>query len=162
MTNFWAERLGQQTPAAAPAPSPAPAGNRPWWMPQTAPPPVQQTPQQPVQQYPQQVQQSTVPPDGEAHFGDLLHQDAYTTDKAQSARDTELCPDCSSPNYIAPKGYPNAMKKCFNCGYNPRFAHSTAGATGIGQKNVAPPRAARAQTLATSNFNPGVIIGRVG
>lgn len=91
----------------------------------------------------------------------LLRQDGYTTQRAQSAKDTEVCPDCGSVNYIAPAGHPNAMKQCFNCGFNPRFAHSTAGATGIGQNNL-PTRTARAQTLSQSNWNPQTAIAHIG
>lgn len=157
--SFWAQRLGTQQPAQQ-APPPPPAPTQPWWQPRPATPPA--APQQPYQQAPQQPQQQSVPADGKVPFGDLLQQDGYTTEKAQSARDSEPCPDCGSPNYIAPKGHPNAMKQCFECGYNPRFAHSTAGASGIGQNNVAPPKAARVQTGGESNFNPGTIVGRVG
>jgi hypothetical protein len=110
---------------------------------------------------PQAVQQHSVDPNGEATFSDLIHQDGYTTTKAQSARDTELCPECDSPNYMRPKGVPNALKQCFNCGFNNRFAHSTAGASGIGQKNVAPPKPARVQRMNTSTFDPTHIVGRV-
>lgn len=156
--SFWANRLGvqPQQPQAPAHPQPAhqaPAG--PWW---AVPQPAQQ---QSVQQTVTPQQQGSVTPAGEAHFGDLLSQDGYHTEKAQSAKDSELCPECDSPNYLAPKGHPNAMKQCFNCGYNPRFAHSTAGASGIGQSNVAAPKPARVQRLNQSNFNPGTIVGRV-
>lgn len=165
MAGFWSERLGVAPSQPAPAPAPAPASTTPWWMPQPAPQQPQSAPQQPqapAPQQPVQQQPSSVPPDGESHFGDLLHQDGYTTEKAQSARDSESCPECGSGNYMAAKGHPNSMKQCFNCGYNPRFAHSTAGAASTGQKNVAPPRPARVQLLAEGNFNPGQIVGRVG
>lgn len=154
MSGFWAQRLAPQQPVQAPVQ----ATSRPWWMPS----PQQQTEPAPFTPIPQQqsVAQS-VPLDQESSFGDLLHQDGYTTEKAQSMRDTETCPECDSPNYMSPKGIPNAMKQCFNCGFNPRFSHSTAGASGIGQKNVAPPKPARVQMLNESNFNPKHIIGRV-
>jgi hypothetical protein len=122
-------------------------------------PPVPAPPQQVV--VPQGAQQASVTPDGEYHIGDLLTQQEYTSSKAQSTRDNELCPDCDSPNYMRSKESPNSMKQCFNCGFNPRFAHSTAGASAIGQKNVAPPRPARVQALTQSNYNPQTIVGRV-
>lgn len=159
MGNFWANRVAQQqAPAAPPQPAPAPASNAPWWLPKQAP----QVPQQVVQQ-PQVPQQGVPDENGQVPIGYLLHQEGYqyTSDKAQSARDTERCPECDSGNYLKPKGVPNAMKQCFECGYNPRFAHSTAGASGIGQKNVEAPRPARVQTLSEGNFNPKVIVGRV-
>lgn len=108
----------------------------------------------------QPPQQGSVAPEEEQHFGDLLTQAEYTTEKAQSAKDTELCPDCGSQNYVAPAGHPNAMKQCFNCGWNPRFQHSTHGASGIGQN--LPTKTARSQTMSENSFNPGMIVGRVG
>jgi hypothetical protein len=118
-----------------------------------APAPVQQ-------QIPVPQPQGQVAPDQEVDLTSLLHQDGYTSTKAQSAKDTALCPECDSPNYLAAKGHPNAMKQCFNCGYNPRFEQSMAGASGIGQKNL-PVHTARAQTLSENNFNPGTLVGRV-
>lgn len=147
MSDFWQRRL-QPTTTAPPqqAPPPQPSGG-PWWMPGAAPRTVTQPQQVPVQQ-PGTVQPGSTPAGpstGEVPIELLLQQDQYTTEKAQSARDAERCPDCDSVNYMAPKGHPNAMKQCFECGFNPRFAHSTAGASGIGQKNVEAPRAARVQ-----------------
>ena len=166
VSDFWARRIGAKpSPPAAPAPPQQPASNRPWWMapaPAQAPPAAPQPAEQQQDQNPAPAQdQGSVTPGGEAHFGELIRQDHYTTEKAQSARDSEPCPDCGSPNYIRPHTSKNAMKQCFNCGYNERFAHSTAGASGIGQKNL-PTRTARAQTMSESTFNPQHIIGRVG
>ena len=168
MSDFWSKRLGQQ--AQQPAAPVAPAPTRPWWAVQQPPQPVQPYVPQPAQVTgivpsadPQQLPQpSSVDPNGESSFSDLIHQDGYTTTKAQSARDTELCPESDSPNYMRPKGVPNALKQCFNCGFNARFAHSTAGASGIGQKNVAPPKPARVQQMNVSTFDPTRIVGRVG
>jgi hypothetical protein len=154
-SDFWSKRLAPQQPAQMAPPAPS---NRPWWQPGVAP----QSTSAPIAVTPQpQPQQASVAPVGETHFGDLLLQDDYTSTKAQSARDKETCPDCQSPNYMAPQGHPNAMKQCFDCGWNPRFQHSTHGASGIGQQNL-PTRTARGQTLSTNNFNPQAIVGRVG
>lgn len=155
MSNFWANRLGASQQPSAPAPAPRTDG--PWWLPaqpQAAPQPpaqpVQQAPQTPTQHLQQQVS-----------MGDLLQQDAYTTTKAQSARDGEPCPDCGSVNYIAPVGHANAMKQCFECGYNPRFQHSTHGASGIGQAGL-PQYTARAQTQAPPGAAPmGSVIAHI-
>lgn len=54
---------------------------------------------------------------------------------------------------------PNAMRQCYECGYNPRFAHSTAGA-GMPTDAAAPARPAR-QVSTSNNYNPGVIVGKV-
>lgn len=162
MSNFWANKLGQQAaptaPAAAPAPAQAPANTGAWWMPQaTVQQPVQQPMQQVVQQgNPAQMSSQEVIDANQA----LLHQEEYTTDKAKSAKVESTCPDCGSPNFMRPSTSPNAMKQCFNCGYNERFQHSTHGATGIGQSDL-PTKAARVQMLNTNNFNPRTVIGKV-
>lgn len=112
--------------------------------------PVVPTPQQPNPQ----------PQQGEQHFGDLIRQDEYTTDKAQSIKDNERCPDCQSPNYVRSSQNPNSMKSCFDCGYNPRFQHSTHGATGIGQQNL-PTRSARSQTMSSTPADFGAVIAHI-
>jgi hypothetical protein len=157
MTGFWAQRL--QAASAPPAAPPAPPGNTPWWMPQ-APAPAPQQPTQPAPAaLPGPPQQASVAPTGEVPIGDLLRQDGYTTEKAQSARDGEGCPSCGSPNYMHIGGLQSRAKRCFECGYNPMFEHSTAGASGIGQ-NI-PVKSARVQTGGESHFNPQMIVGRV-
>lgn len=113
---------------------------------------------------PLQAQETPSSPATEQHLGELLSQDHYTTTKAMSAKDGETCPDCDSVNYMRSAQAPNSMKQCFNCGYNPRFLHTTHGASGIGQNNL-PVKTARSQTMNTNNFNPGQpghVIGRVG
>lgn len=104
-------------------------------------------------------QQVSVDPSGTTDVGTLLRQDGYTTDKAQSTKDSEVCPDCGSTNYMATKGHPNAMKKCFDCGYNPRFTQSMAGMSGTGQ-NI-PVKTARSQQMNTNTFDPGHIIAKI-
>ena len=158
--NFWANRVGvvPQQPAA-PA---APVSTRPWWQAgqgiqvQQQPQVVQQ-PQPQVQQPQPQVQQA---PDGKVPIEVLLQQEEYTTTKAQSAKDGEPCPDCGSVRYMRSSQQPNSLKQCFDCGFNPRFLHSTHGASGIGQKDL-PVHTARGQ-IDSPGWNPQTIIGRVG
>lgn len=161
--NFWANRLGTAPAQAAPEQVPVAPPTQPWW--------VTPTPQQHVvvQQQPPAADQALtspqglVPPsqaNGEQHFGDLISQQEYTTTKAQSAKDNERCPDCQSGNYVAPSGQPNMMKQCFNCGYNPRFQHSTHGISSTDP--AIPVHTARGQTLSQNNFNPQKIIAHVG
>lgn len=149
MSNFWANRLGTPPQQAAPPPPPAPAPaapNAPWWAPRQVAQPVTQ---QPV---PLPEVQSVTPAEG-ATFSEMLGQEEYTSTKAQSAKDTERCPECESANYVAEKGKPNSMKHCFDCGYNPRFGmQSMAGISGTGQ-NI-PTKTARVQTGNTSTWNP--------
>lgn len=157
MSDFWAKKLGQQAaPAAAPVP---PAPTRPWWQPAPAQPvaPQPATTLQPV--VPQTVQQGSVDPNAQSDIGTLLRQDGYTTEKAQSARDTEVCPNCQSTNYMRASGHPNSMKQCFECGSNPRFEQMAAGTTGIPTKG--PVRAARVQNPETGAPKMGTIIQHI-
>lgn len=154
MSDFWAKKLG--VAPATPQPTAPAQNNQPWWAPQT----VAQPQQQPATVV---GQQALVPPsqaNGEQHFDALLQQDGYTTTRAMSAKDSERCPDCNSTNYISPQGHPNALKQCFDCGYNARFLHTTHGVSATGQ-NI-PVHTARGQTLSTNNFNPKGIIAHVG
>jgi hypothetical protein len=152
VSSFWAQRVGIQ-PQQQQAPAPPPASTRPWWQPQpVAPAPVVLTPEQmPAHEFPP-AQQGSVAPEGEAHFGDLLRQDEYTTTKAQSAKDTETCPSCGSTNYVRASGHPNSMKRCFECGTNPRFEQMAAGTTGIPTKG--PVRSARVQNPTVEGAPP--------
>lgn len=156
--SFWANKVGVASPASPP---PAPAPNRPWWAPGVPAQPSQQALVQAPVQPAVQHQPVSVDPSGESDIGTLLRQDGYTTEKAKSAEEGASCPDCGSPNYMGVPGVPSAMKQCFNCGFNGRFGHSTAGATAIGQKNVAPPKPARVQRLTESNYNPKTIVARI-
>lgn len=93
----------------------------------------------------------------------LLQQDGYTTEKARSAADTERCPDCGSGNYMHIAGQKSRAKRCYDCGYNPMFTHSTHGISIVGQN--LPQKSARVQNPAVaaapmgSIINPGQPIG---
>jgi hypothetical protein len=140
VSGFWQKALGGAVQAPA-APQPVVHQERPWW--DTTRPPVPQQAQQPVQQ---PYQPSPEP--------------EYTTTKAKSARSSATCPECGSGNIFSPEGMPNYMTQCYECGYNPRFMHSTAGA-GIPGDKSSPARPAR-QVSTANNFNPQTIVGRVG
>lgn len=79
--------------------------------------------------------------------------------KAMSARSDEMCPECGSGNIFKPHGHPNAMAQCYHCGWNPRFAHSTAGA-GLPSDSSTPTRASR-QVSTGNNFNPQTIVATI-
>jgi hypothetical protein len=155
--NFWAARLGQQPAQQPQQPAPAPASNRPWWEPPVTP----QQPSAPAPVAPQQpVQQAPVPQNQERHLADLLTQPEYSSTKARSAQDAEFCPSCGSGNYLHIGGLLNRPKRCFECGFNPMFEHSTAGASGIGQN--LPQHSARAQNIAPAGAPPmGSVVDRV-
>lgn len=138
MSDFWSKALGGGAPAPAPRQEPA---SRPWWDQSPIPTPqVAHTPGPQQVGYPEQPVQPL-------------------PTKAKSAFLTETCPDCGSGNYFKPQGVPNAMPVCYACGYNPRFAHSTAGA-GMPSDKSAPVRASR-QVSTANNYNPTTIIGKV-
>lgn len=85
--------------------------------------------------------------------------------KAVSAKLTETCPECGSGDYFRPAGQPNAMQQCYTCGYNGRFAHSTAGG-GMPSDGSAPTHPSRQIASGgkggVNNFRPQQIIGRIG
>lgn len=79
--------------------------------------------------------------------------------KAKSARMNATCPDCGSGNFF--QGQPNSMPQCYECGYNPRFGHSTAGA-GIPSDAGAPvPARGQSNPSGASNFRPQEIIAHL-
>jgi hypothetical protein len=151
MSDFWARKIADaqpQQPAPAPAPQ-APAQQGPWWQQGVIPTPQQQQPQPEQQPQPQQV------PEGE-----------YRPDptKAKHLRVEDNCPECGSGDYFRPHGTPNAMPQCYTCGYNPRFAHSTAGAGLPGGEDAGPATPARQVASGgaggKSNYQPSSYIAR--
>lgn len=132
VADFWSKAFSGQAAASPPQQQTTPAvTQRPWWDAIT-----------PTTATPEQVQPQPTAPS-----------------KAVSARSTQRCPDCGSENYFQPQGMPNAMRQCYECGYNPRFAHSTAGA-GMPTDSAAPAQPAR-QISTSNNYNPGVIVAKV-
>lgn len=161
MGNFWADRLGQATPPVPQQPAPAPPSNRPWWQPAPVQPQAPAAPQPVYQQVQQQTPQTQ---DGKVPIGVLLQQTEYTTDRAQSAKDSERCPDCGSGNYLHIAGQEKRAKRCFDCGSNPMFSHSTQGISTVGQN--LPQKVARVQNAPVrgaapmgSLINPGQPLG---
>jgi predicted nucleic-acid-binding Zn-ribbon protein len=93
-------------------------------------------------------------------MADALASEVPANTKARSARMTENCPDCGSTNYFRPHGVGNAMAQCYECGYNPRFSHSTAGA-GIPSDAGAATPAKQLNPKGLSNFNPQNIVAHI-
>lgn len=135
--SFWDRVAGGVTAPAEGAPQAPPAAptTRPWWDSPALMPHQQSSPP------PEAPETVTVP------------------QKAMSARSKETCPECGSGNYFKPVGHANAMSQCYTCGYNPRFAHSTAGA-GMPSDRSVPTRPAK-QVSTENNYNPGTIVGHV-
>lgn len=107
MSDFWAKKLGLDSPRSAgytrtPAPATNP-GYRPWW--DVTPAPAQQVDSQPA---PSQQQTGLTEADKQRL--------ARVMNLAKSARLTETCPECGSGNYMHVEGS-NARKRCFDCGF---------------------------------------------
>jgi len=83
------------------------------------------------------------------------NQDQLVT-KAQSSRMNDSCPGCYSGNYFAPTG--TQMKRCYDCGYP--VVQSGSGA-GMPSGSAGPSTPAR-QVSTANNFNPNVIVDRIG
>lgn len=77
--------------------------------------------------------------------------------KAQSSRMHDKCPGCYSGNYFAPMG--TQMKRCYDCGYP--IVQSGTGAGMPGGASAGPTQAAK-QVSTGNNFNPTVIVDRIG
>jgi len=76
--------------------------------------------------------------------------------KAQSASQTQNCPNCSSSNYMSVSG---AKLRCYDCGYPLEQSGSRYGSL-TGAKVEGATKSARGND-ATNNFNPQQIVGRI-
>lgn len=76
--------------------------------------------------------------------------------KAQSASQTQSCPNCSSNNYMSVAG---AKLRCYDCGYPLEQSGSRYGSL-TGAKVEGATKSARGND-ATNNFNPQQIVGRI-
>jgi len=83
------------------------------------------------------------------------NQDQLVT-KAQSARMNDACPGCYSGNYFAPQG--TQLKRCYDCGYPLQQSGSGAGMP----SGSAGPSTPAKQVSTANNFNPSVIVDRIG
>ena len=76
--------------------------------------------------------------------------------RAQSASQTQSCPDCGGNNYMAVQ---NAAPRCYDCGYPIQQSGSRYGSlTGA---NVEGPAKQSIGNDGASNWNPQGIIGRI-
>lgn len=76
--------------------------------------------------------------------------------KAQSANQTQTCPDCYSNNYMSVAG---AAPRCYDCGYPLQQSGSKYGSL-TGAKVEGTTKSARGNDTA-NNFNPQQIVGRI-
>jgi len=79
------------------------------------------------------------------------------SERAQSARQTQTCPECGSANYMAVQ---NAAPRCYDCGYPIQQSGSRYG-TLTGAHVEGAPKQASGNDI-QSNWNPQQIIGRIG
>jgi len=78
------------------------------------------------------------------------------TERAQSARQTQACPECNSANYMAVQ---NAAPRCYDCGYPIQQSGSRYGSLTGAHVDGAAKQAAGNDVQ--SNWNPQGIIGRI-
>ena len=76
--------------------------------------------------------------------------------KAQSAKLTDVCPDCGSANYFGIQG---SRPRCYECGYPMEQSGSKYGSL-TGAQVEGDTKGARGND-ATNNYNPQNIIGRI-
>ncbi|MEV8399196.1 hypothetical protein [Streptomyces niveus] len=136
-SEFWLNKFREaQGGQAAPRPQAGltDAGS-PWWAHPTYTRP--QTPPAAPQSSPEQLQRE------------------YQTERAQSAKHSELCPSCSSEHYW--RATPNAQAQCFDCGWP--IQNSTQGVA-IANNSSAPARVSLHQAKG-SGYNPQTIVGHL-
>ena len=75
--------------------------------------------------------------------------------KAVSSRTSDSCPNCLSGNYFAPQG--TQRMRCYDCGYP--VVQSGSGA-GMPSDSSGPTQ--KAKQVASTGFNPNVIVDRIG
>lgn len=132
-SDFWLNKLresGSAPPPAAPQAGLTPTG-APWWShPTYGAPAAPAQPQQPAQ-------------------------GPYRTEKAQSAKQSAVCPSCGSDHYWRPS--PNVREMCADCQYP--VQNSTQGAA-IANNSSAPSRQSLFQPKG-AGYRPNVIVGRL-
>ncbi|MET7631729.1 hypothetical protein ABZS53_14935 [Streptomyces sp. NPDC005499] len=136
-SDFWLNKMREAQgaqPAARPTGGLTPAGV-PWWAHPTYTRP--ETPQATPQSSPEQLQRE------------------YQTERAQSARHSDLCPSCSGDHYWRPT--PNSQATCFDCGWP--IQNSTQGVA-IANNSSAPSRVSLHEAKG-SGYNPKTIVGHL-
>ena len=125
--------------------------NADWWAKQLG----NQTPA-PVQ--PRQVN-NPMPPSQQPMTQYAPPQPQQPAAKAQSAKQTQSCPECGSGNYMSPSQ--TIGLRCYDCGYPIVQSGSGLGKGITGGPQAAGP-AQPAVQVATGGWNPTTIIGKLG
>ena len=123
--------------------------NADWWAKQLNTQPAAQPPARPINNPMPSSQQPMTP-------YQAPQQPAPPLSKAQSASQTQLCPECGGNNYMSVQ---NAAPRCYDCGYPISQSGSRYGSL-TGAKVEGSAKAARGNDIA-SNWNPQGIIGRI-
>lgn len=79
------------------------------------------------------------------------------SERAQSAKQTQMCPECNSANYMAVQ---NAAPRCYDCGYPIQQSGSRYGSLTGAHVDGAAKQASGNNVQ--NNWNPQQIIGRIG
>lgn len=98
-----------------------------------------------------------MPPSQQPMTPYIAPQPQEPTTKAQSAKQTQTCPDCGSGNYMAPAQ--NVGLRCYDCGYPIQQSGSRFGSL-TGAKVEGTTKTSRGNDV-QSNWNPQGIIGRI-
>jgi len=122
--------------------------NADWWAKKLA----QQSPA------PQQTRPADLPPmpPSQQPMAPMPSFQQTPTERAQSAKQTDSCPDCGSGNYMSVS---NAAPRCFDCGYPLEQSGSRYGS--LAGAHVEGAARGAAGNDPTSNWNPQGIIGRI-
>jgi hypothetical protein len=78
------------------------------------------------------------------------------TERAQSAKQTDSCPDCGSGNYMS---VASAAPRCFDCGYP--LEQSGSGLGNLAGAHIEGEARSSLVNDSTNNWNPQGIIGRI-
>lgn len=109
-------------------------------------------PQQPQQSVPMPPSQQPMTP-----YTPPAPQPQVSASKAMSAKQTDMCPNCGSDNFMTHD--PKFEKRCYDCGY-PREQSGSRFGSLTGAKVEGSAKAARGNDVA-NNWNPTQIVGRI-
>jgi ribosomal protein S27AE len=122
--------------------------NSDWWAKQLGVKPTPQAAPQP--------QNNPMPPSQQPMTQYTPPQPQVPATRAISAQQTQLCPNCSSSNYMSVQG---SKLRCYDCGYPLEQSGSKYGSL-TGAKVVGDAKSARGNDT-VSNWNPTTIVGRI-
>jgi ribosomal protein S27AE len=131
VSDFWDRQRAKQD-AANPPPQPSEPASGPWWAQGST---ILSGRQTVPQEQPQGVTGTNFtqgsPTNYQGQWAGYVPQingtnvDGHDVSKAQSYKQTELCPECGSSSFMKPSA--TTVKRCFDCNYTEgRFVHDAA------------------------------------